>query len=228
MASKTVRQTLDQKRSLSALVDQVERELLEVMARANLTPGLVLEHGRSLARHMCGEADENAAHVIALHEATHPAPHATVNALTLAYLQLITAKESKSEHDVAAALFRVGRCIGFSRAELDLVPPRVEAIVREQMDWSEVAREAEAETLRGLALLTSSEEGRRHAAKRHALTNALKTWALDTYDGMTGRRPSHRQVAEHLASKIPPHLAGASNDPERLIYDAIRARKHKA
>jgi hypothetical protein len=50
----------------------------------------------------------------------------------------------------------------------------------------------------------------------------IKLWALKE---AANRRGAHKQIARQLSSVLPPHLADISNDPERLIYDTLRASK---
>ena len=83
-----------------------------------------------------------------------------------------------------------------------------------------------------LALQSSSEDdaaedsaedwGRRGGLERHRHTRALKDWALAEAERMTG---SDRSIARDLAARLPPKFTQVSEDPSRLIYDAIRARR---
>lgn len=64
--------------------------------------------------------------------------------------------------------------------------------------------------------------GRRGAEAKHAGTRALKKWALAQAATLKG---ADMAVARDLAKALPAHFAQVSGDPERLIYDALRARK---
>lgn len=50
----------------------------------------------------------------------------------------------------------------------------------------------------------------------------LKIWALEKASVMRG---DDKGIARRLLAELPSHLALVSDDPERLIYDALRARK---
>lgn len=69
-----------------------------------------------------------------------------------------------------------------------------------------------------------SEAGRRGASAKHETTRALKKWALEQANGMRG---SDRDIARRLSAMLPAHLADASNDPMRLIYDTLRTRQNR-
>jgi hypothetical protein len=83
-----------------------------------------------------------------------------------------------------------------------------------------------------LALQSSSEDddaeegpedwGRRGGLERHRHTRALKDWALAEAERMTG---SDRSIARDLAARLPPQFMHVSEDPSRLIYDAIREKR---
>jgi hypothetical protein len=51
---------------------------------------------------------------------------------------------------------------------------------------------------------------------------ALKTWALEKAVGM---RDQDVDIARKLSAQIPEHLADVSKNPERLIYEALRAQR---
>ena len=70
------------------------------------------------------------------------------------------------------------------------------------------------------ALLSSA--GSRGAVSRNARYAELKAWALDKAIRMHG---SDVDVARRLSASLPTELADVSKDPERLIYEALRARK---
>ena len=77
-----------------------------------------------------------------------------------------------------------------------------------------VARESRTKSL--------SEAGKSGAKGKNKRTDELKQWALENATGMLG---ADKDNARLLHLKLPTHLASASKDPERLIYDALRARK---
>lgn len=62
--------------------------------------------------------------------------------------------------------------------------------------------------------------GKKGGTERHRATHELKQWALAEAVAMRG---SDMEIARSLARRIPSHVQDASADPERLIYDALRA-----
>ena len=66
------------------------------------------------------------------------------------------------------------------------------------------------------------ERGRAVGQRRHAKTNELKKWALDR---ALEERGSEMQIARQLVDEITTNLVNVSSDPERLIYEALRARR---
>lgn len=71
---------------------------------------------------------------------------------------------------------------------------------------------------------TARVKGLNGALVKHAKTSELKDWADDQAKSMKG---DDRTVARKLAARIPVHLADASKDPGRLIYDHLRLQKSK-
>ena len=67
-----------------------------------------------------------------------------------------------------------------------------------------------------------SKAGLLGAESRNKPYAALKSWAIEKAGGMRG---AHKDIADRLAAQLPAHLANASKDPARLIYDALRTRK---
>ena len=67
--------------------------------------------------------------------------------------------------------------------------------------------------------------GKAGANVTHAPTRALKAWALAKAETMKG---ADRAIARELADLLPHEFIGKSDDPARLIYDALRARKRAA
>jgi hypothetical protein len=68
----------------------------------------------------------------------------------------------------------------------------------------------------------SRTNGRRGAAVRHQGTSDLKAWALKQAGGLVA---ADIDIARALADRLPAHFQKVSKDPERLIYDALRARR---
>lgn len=64
--------------------------------------------------------------------------------------------------------------------------------------------------------------GMNGAMARRNRYEPIKQWALGKAGNMRG---SHKQIARQLSAVLPPHLTGVSDDPERLIYDTLRASK---
>lgn len=62
--------------------------------------------------------------------------------------------------------------------------------------------------------------GKKGALSLHGPRTELKNWALAQ---AKSNRGAHKDIARKLASQIPEHLVDVSKDPERLIYDALRA-----
>ena len=67
-----------------------------------------------------------------------------------------------------------------------------------------------------------SEAGVRGARLKNKGTDALKVWALDSAKKLHG---SDKANAKALFKVIPDELKEASNDPERLIYEALLAAR---
>ena len=67
-----------------------------------------------------------------------------------------------------------------------------------------------------------SEAGVRGARVKNKGTDALKVWALDSAKQLHG---SDKANAKALFKVIPDELKEASNDPERLIYEALLAAR---
>ena len=66
-----------------------------------------------------------------------------------------------------------------------------------------------------------SEAGKKGADTRNKPYELLKGWALEKASEMRG---ADRDIARKLAPQVPAHLADASKDPMRLIYEALRAK----
>ena len=62
------------------------------------------------------------------------------------------------------------------------------------------------------------------AKKKHEPARLLKRWALDQSKNMRG---ADADIARKLVAHIPSDLADVSKNPERFIYDAIRAARNK-
>ena len=65
-----------------------------------------------------------------------------------------------------------------------------------------------------------SSAGVKGAQSLHRPMAELKEWALSEANRIRG---SHKDIARNLTSRIPKHLVNVSKDPERLIYDTLRA-----
>ena len=64
--------------------------------------------------------------------------------------------------------------------------------------------------------------GRAGGLERHKGTRDLKNWALSEASRMQG---NDRSIARSLSNRIPEKYLDVSEDPARLIYDAIRANR---
>lgn len=62
--------------------------------------------------------------------------------------------------------------------------------------------------------------GKSGSKLRHAGTDALKAWAYQESKKITG---SDKQKARTLRGRLPRNFEDVSRDPERLIYDHLRA-----
>ena len=69
---------------------------------------------------------------------------------------------------------------------------------------------------------TLSAAGLLGAISRSQRYEPIKQWALEKAGNMRG---AHKQIARNLSSVLPEHLKRISDDPERLIYDTLRAPK---
>ncbi len=67
-----------------------------------------------------------------------------------------------------------------------------------------------------------SEAGSLGKKNGNRLFAQLKSWALHEATGMRGQ---DKEIAINLAARLPKNLEGVSDDPKRLIYDALRASK---
>lgn len=65
-----------------------------------------------------------------------------------------------------------------------------------------------------------SSAGAKGAQSRHRPVAELKAWAVSEANKI---HSSHKDAARKLTARIPKHLANASKDPQRLIYDTLRA-----
>ena len=67
-----------------------------------------------------------------------------------------------------------------------------------------------------------SESGKKGAQSKHQLTKKLKAWAVEKAQTLRG---ADMEISRQLALRIPGELVAVSRDPERVIYDAIRAAR---
>ena len=100
----------------------------------------------------------------------------------------------------------------------------------------DAARAADLFAAAGLALFLASQTardddedvgdlaswGRAGGLERHKGTRDLKEWALGEASRMQG---NDRSIARSLSNRIPEKYLDVSEDPARLIYDAIRANR---
>lgn len=70
--------------------------------------------------------------------------------------------------------------------------------------------------------LKLSEGGKKGATVRHQAISRLKQWAVS--EAQTARG-ADKEISRQLVLKIPRELADVSRDPERVIYEAIRAAR---
>ncbi len=74
--------------------------------------------------------------------------------------------------------------------------------------------------------LKLSKGGKKGAQVKHQGISRLKEWAISKAQGARG---ADKEISRQLALDIPAEFVGVSKDPERVIYDAIRAaRKSKS
>lgn len=94
------------------------------------------------------------------------------------------------------------------------------ASVAAMMIESPIDKEAmrQVQAKRAEMLSTAGRIGAEGRKKKYA---GLKLWALDQAKVMRG---ADKDIARRLVLKLPTHLAEASIDPQRLIYDALRAK----
>lgn len=65
-----------------------------------------------------------------------------------------------------------------------------------------------------------ADSGAKGAKARSDKYESMKNWARERAGNMHG---SHKQIARKLSTELPEHFADISHDPERLIYDTLRA-----
>jgi hypothetical protein len=81
-----------------------------------------------------------------------------------------------------------------------------------------IAKEIDEENRAESSALLSA-YGSKGGFKRHEKTAEFKKWAIKEAKNMRG---SDKEIARKLSAQIPAHLADASVDPLRLIYDTLR------
>jgi hypothetical protein len=67
-----------------------------------------------------------------------------------------------------------------------------------------------------------STAGKKGGIQKNAPYAALKKWALQEAKKM---HKGDKQIAKVLSNMLPAHLKDVSDDPQRLIYDALRAKR---
>lgn len=112
-------------------------------------------------------------------------------------------------------------------ASASLLPHAIGAM-EEQLRWVRESLEAEAETERSLAAMAAEDFARATGAEGARIKNsrksALKAWALDQAASM---KDDDAGIARKLELCLPPEHVGVSEDPRRLIYDALRAKRRR-
>lgn len=125
------------------------------------------------------------------------------------------------QHLAAVALFQLDRATTALR-EAD--SRAVAALLWDTHDLFEsmntLDEQALIEDLTAAPEVAAREHGRRGGVVRHRHTAELKRWAVAKAATMRG---SQVEIARALAYTLPAEMRNASKDPERLIYDALRA-----
>ena len=67
-----------------------------------------------------------------------------------------------------------------------------------------------------------STAGKKGGVQKNAPYAALKKWALKEAEKM---HKADKQIAKDLANRLPEHLKDVSNDPQRLIYNTLLAKR---
>lgn len=107
----------------------------------------------------------------------------------------------------------------------DSTQNKLEGVVHAARGWGRAAGILESANL--LLIESSrkkmlSDAGQKGATAKNAGTRHLRNWAIDTASKMRG---ADIDLSRQLAARLPLQLADVSKSPQRLIYDALRARK---
>ncbi|WP_156909596.1 hypothetical protein [Ottowia thiooxydans] len=89
---------------------------------------------------------------------------------------------------------------------------------------AQLALRVEGEKADALRRELLARAGSKGAATKNKKATELKYWALREAESM---HDSHAAIARKLSARVPIHLANASVNPERLIYDALRSEKNR-
>ncbi len=130
----------------------------------------------------------------------------------LAFLTLVaTLHESRAQYAKENIDFAWRALVGLSRSLQDL-NAQFDSFDKDEMPLLEI-------TVLRSALAAAGAKG---AGVKHASTRALKQWAVESSHTMRG---SDRELSRALANRLPAEFVGVSEDPGRLIYDALRAAR---
>ena len=134
------------------------------------------------------------------------------NTNQLAFLRLVAVlHESRSQYEKGNVDLGWRSLVGFSHS-LRGLNAQLDAIDRGDAPSREI-------TLLRSELAAA---GARGADAKHAKTRALKEWAVKN---ACASRASDREISRALAAKLPAEFVDVSVDPERLIYEALRATR---
>ncbi|MDP2368468.1 hypothetical protein [Rhodoferax sp.] len=89
---------------------------------------------------------------------------------------------------------------------------------------TDVVSKEDEDRLRAAIRSVHSVAGTEGGKARSERYEPFKQWALQQAKSMQG---SDKQIAGKLLASLPQNFAAISNDPERLIYDTLRASKKK-
>lgn len=128
-------------------------------------------------------------------------PVEAVKAISMAYAAVSFLQDSRADYpgdeDAMRTLLESSKMMGMAMGFIAADPKTSDATRRKML----------------------SSAGRDGARARHKKTAELKEWALKEAKNI---KKDDADIARALLEKVPHHLADASKDPERLIYDAIR------
>jgi hypothetical protein len=143
---------------------------------------------------------------------------------TFALMKVAEAIEATDDQMAADAAIDAMNSIGYAEI-IDMHW----AAARMAESTANTKKELKGQAMAALRLRELDDESRRQrlsmagkigARSLHRPVTELKAWALSEAKNSRG---SHKEIARKLATQIPKHLADASKDPTRLIYDTLRA-----